>query len=142
MIEDFIASLEKWAANQSTVRGVVLVGSHARGTARPDSDIDIVIICADTAPYIQNSAWLSHFGEVKEVSPEDWGLVQSQRVQYKNGAEIEFGITTQEWCSAAEIGNGTGEVIGDGARIVYDPHKLLEELIAAVHLAGYPVSSK
>ena len=31
-----------WAKAQPKIRAVALVGSHARGTARPDSDIDVM----------------------------------------------------------------------------------------------------
>ena len=41
---DFLDSLRDWAAHQPTIAGVALVGSYARGEARPDSDSDVVLL--------------------------------------------------------------------------------------------------
>ena len=132
MIDELIKKLERWSANQPDIRAVAIVGSHARGTARPDSDLDIVMICADPNKYLENKDWLSEFGQVQSVKQEDWGLVQSRRVFYAGGMEVEFGITTEQWCSPEEIELGTGGVINDGAKIIFDPCALLANLIAAV----------
>jgi uncharacterized protein len=132
MIDELIKKLKEWSAKQPNIRGILIVGSHARGAARPDSDVDIVMICADPQKYLEDKAWLADFGEVRSAALEDWGLVQSWRVFYTNGLEIEFGITTDRWCAPEEILLGTGEVIRGGAKIVYDPHFLLQELVTAV----------
>lgn len=39
-----IGKIVDWAKEQPTVQAVALVGSHARGTAQADSDIDIVVL--------------------------------------------------------------------------------------------------
>lgn len=132
MIDELVKKLERWSANQPDIRAVAVVGSYARGTARPDSDLDIVMICADPNKYLENNDWLSEFGQVQGVKQEDWGLVQSRRVFYAGGMEIEFGITTEQWCSPEEIELGTGRVINDGAKIIFDPYSLLATLIVAV----------
>ncbi|WP_210730372.1 nucleotidyltransferase domain-containing protein [Streptomyces sp. S816] len=36
--------------------GLLLVGSYARGAARPDSDVDIVLLKADPARYLTDTA--------------------------------------------------------------------------------------
>lgn len=132
MIDAFISRLEHWSAGEPGINAIALVGSHARGAARTDSDIDVIIICTDPSQYLESPKWLSAFGEIKNAEREDWGLVQSWRVFYLDGTEVEFGITTEQWCSKAEINSGTGRVIGDGAKIIFDPHLLLEKLIVAV----------
>jgi predicted nucleotidyltransferase len=33
-----------WATAEPTIKALALVGSHARGTARADSDIDLVLL--------------------------------------------------------------------------------------------------
>jgi predicted nucleotidyltransferase len=45
-VPDFLAQPVKWAARRDDELGVALVGSHARGTARPNSD---VVILAEAA---------------------------------------------------------------------------------------------
>jgi uncharacterized protein len=132
MIDAFISRLEHWSAAEPGIQAIALVGSHARGTACADSDIDIIIICTDPSHYLKSTNWLSAFGEIRNAEREDWGLVQSWRVFYLDGTEVEFGITSKEWCSEAEISSGTGRVISDGAKIVFDPNFLLANLIVAV----------
>ncbi|MER8119845.1 nucleotidyltransferase domain-containing protein [Streptomyces sp. NPDC094031] len=36
--------------------GLLLVGSYARGAARPDSDVDVVLLTADQPPYLTEVA--------------------------------------------------------------------------------------
>jgi uncharacterized protein len=45
-----IDRLASWAAQRADLRAVVLVGSHARGEARPESDVDLVLLCVDPGP--------------------------------------------------------------------------------------------
>ena len=132
MIDSFISKLARWSAGEKDIRAVALVGSQARGTAAFDSDIDLVIICPDPSRYLESKDWLSHFGRIKSAEREDWGLVRSWRVFYWDGNEVEFGLTTEQWCSESEFNSGTGRVISDGAKIVFDPHSLLADLIAAI----------
>ena len=46
----FIETVRRWAASVPAVRAVALVGSHASGRARPDSDVDLVVLCDDPGP--------------------------------------------------------------------------------------------
>jgi predicted nucleotidyltransferase len=62
-----------WACGRCDVCGVALVGSYARGMARADSDVDLVVLCADPAPYLADSGWLAEFGAVAPPEREDWG---------------------------------------------------------------------
>jgi predicted nucleotidyltransferase len=131
-IEALTSNLKRWAAAAPGIVAIAVVGSHARGTARVGSDVDIVIICTDPKKYLESIGWLSEFGGVEKTEREDWGLVQSWRVFYQSGIEVEFCITTEEWCSHEAIDSGTGRVIKGGAKIVFDPRSLLSDLILAV----------
>ncbi len=130
--ELFIEKLQKWCARNEDMIAVLLVGSHARGTARADSDIDLVLICQNPAKYCGNSDWIFQFENAEIGALEDWGLVKSWRAHFDDGLEVEFGITSKDWVSNEQIPNGTGAVVADGAKILYDPHGLLSELIKAV----------
>jgi len=54
---------------------VALVGSHARGEARPDSDVDLVLVCADPDEALFDRSWMVGFGErtEEEIPPPDGG---------------------------------------------------------------------
>jgi len=46
-IELILRVILAWATAQPKIRAVALVGSHARGTAGPDSDIDLMLLATD-----------------------------------------------------------------------------------------------
>jgi hypothetical protein len=128
----FIAQFVEWAADHPAVRAAALVGSWARGAAHAGSDIDLILIVTDPADFLQQAAWLNTFGVVERVMREDWGLVQSRRVYYQGGPEVEFGITTAEWAGTSPVDAGTARVVHDGLRILVDPDGLLADLLAAL----------
>lgn len=120
-----------WAEGEPDVVGVALVGSHARGSARPDSDVDLVILARDPQPYLRDTRWPQRFGPVASCEPEDWGRVTSLRVLYEGGLEVEFGLTTPEWAELP-VDAGTRRVVRDGMRVLHDPAGLLARLARAV----------
>ncbi|WP_299804781.1 nucleotidyltransferase domain-containing protein [Tardiphaga sp.] len=44
LTDEQIIRLQGWAASQAAVRELWLFGSRAKGTARPDSDVDIALV--------------------------------------------------------------------------------------------------
>jgi len=129
MIERFLSAVVQWASAQPDIVAVALVGSHARGTAEPTSDVDVVILTGCPQRYLQATDWATTFGSIAEQAMEDWGKVTSLRVWYEGGEEVEFGITTPEWV-AHPIDEGTWSVISDGIRILFDRHDCLAAAIS------------
>ena len=125
--ENLINQVIDWAKSEEGVLGVALVGSHARGEARLDSDIDLVIISSDPYRYIDDSSWICSFGEIKNCKTEDWGILTSIRVFFCVGLEVEFGFSSLEWV-AIPPDSGTAEVVADGMKILLDPKSLLARL--------------
>jgi predicted nucleotidyltransferase len=125
-LTNFLDEVTKWAEECPDIVGLALVGSHARGAGRIDSDIDLVVLCVDPSSLIDRNDWIDRFGEVLDVSTEDYGAVRSLRVFYQDGLEVEFGINTPTWVSVP-LDAGTRQVISDGIRILYDPKTLLYE---------------
>lgn len=130
----FLNSVVDWAQHQPVISGAALVGSHARGEARPDSDIDLVLLCADLQGFLSDASWLERFGDVESCQTEDWGMVTSLRAQYRNGLEVEFGMTTPEW-AGLPIDPGTQSVVLNGLRILMDRDGTLSRLQDAVALS-------
>jgi predicted nucleotidyltransferase len=131
-IAEFFEAVKTWAAGRTDILAVGLVGSHARGTALADSDVDLVIITETPHLYLNDATWLNFFGQVIRISDEDWGLLQSRRTFYDDGLEVEFGITTGAWAALDPVDDGTRGVIADGAKAVYDPHGMWAALMAHV----------
>ena len=123
-IASLLEELAAWAATRPDVVAVGLVGSHARGTARPDSDVDVVILCRSPDAMLEGD-WPSLFGEVESQAVEDYGALKSVRVFYRNALEVEFGVADPDW-ARMPLDAGTKAVLADGAQIVFDPGHLLE----------------
>ena len=118
-----------WAAGEPGISAVALVGSHARGTALPGSDIDLVILASSPAAYFEDTSWAGRFGAVERTRTEDYGLVTSLRVFYANGLEIEFGFAAPAWAEPP-LDHGTLTVVSHGMRALYDPQGLLAAMPA------------
>jgi len=117
--DELVKAVASWAENHVDIVSVALVGSHARGNARVDSDVDLVLQCASPARYLGDLSWISEFGVAKDVSVEDYGVVQSVRVFYEDGPEVEYGITSSEWATLP-LDEGTLKVLRDGVKVLLD----------------------
>ncbi len=124
-IEDFLHLVASWAHMPPSLQAVILIGSHATGTATAESDVDLVLITTDPAALISNDAWLARFGKIMSITEENWGLVHSRRVRYENGTEVEYGITTPAWLSTDPFEKATADILKSGHRIIHDPHDLI-----------------
>lgn len=120
-LEGLRASTAAWAERQAGLRAVLLIGSYARGAARPDSDVDLVLVVDDPEIWLGELGWLAHFGAVLEVSRRDFGPVQSLTVRYGRGPEIEFGITGLSWEEMARTDPKTRAIVEAGAQVWHDP---------------------
>jgi uncharacterized protein len=128
LASSLIERVRDWASLRGDVRGLALVGSYARGEAGPDSDVDFVVLCSERSLYVADSEWVSTFGEVARVSLEDWGKVQSVRVLYENGLEVEFGIAGLDW-AATPPDSGTAAVLKSGIKILFDRDGLIARMV-------------
>lgn len=123
-IHGFLHDFVGWASDQSDVQAIALVGSYARGAARDDSDIDLVILTDQPQKYLDDIKWTERFGSVEKYQTEDYGKLISIRVWYQNGPEVEYGITTPDW-AATPLDAGTREVILGGMIALFERGSLL-----------------
>ena len=130
-LSDFLDRVTDWAVHQPTIAGVALVGSYARGAARPDSDIDMVLLCTEPRGFLTETSWIHRFGEVRTCHTEEWGAVTSLRVYYTDGLEVEFGMTTLAW-AVLPVDPGTQHVVSHGMCILWDREGVLGRLREAV----------
>jgi uncharacterized protein len=126
-VEEVIARITRWAAGREDVVGLVLVGSYARGAARPDSDVDLVLLTGETARYADD-AWVDelHLGELTRV--RSWGPITERRFRTDAGLEVELNIGPRQWANVDPVDPGTRRVVTDGTRILYDPQGVLAAL--------------
>ncbi len=123
-IAGFLDDFSAWASARADILAVALVGSQARGTAKPDSDVDLVIVARDPQAYLQDTAWAERFGAIARQQIEDYGLVQSLRVWYQGGPEVEYGFTDERW-TALPLDAGTQRVMADGLRVLFERAPIL-----------------
>ena len=121
---EFINEFADWAHTKPDISAIALVGSHARNTATETSDIDLVMITSLPDNYLKDLSWILGFGRIERYQIEDYGRLTSVRVFYKDGPEVEYGITDKSWATLP-LDEGTREVISGGMRILFDKENIL-----------------
>jgi len=138
MMTAFLIALAEWAAQEPGMLAVAVVGSHARGAARADSDVDLVLLVSDPDRYFLSADWIKRFGGICSFRDEYWGRVRFRRVHYASGLDVEFGFTDAIWTTTNPIDPGTRSVVAGGFLRVYDPQSVLRLLADAVQPANLP----
>jgi predicted nucleotidyltransferase len=92
-IRDFLDAFVPWASAQEDIQAVALVGSYARGAARDDSAIDLILLTDQPQKYLEDLKWVERFGLLEKHQTEDYGRLISIQVWYQNRMEVEYGIT-------------------------------------------------
>jgi uncharacterized protein len=137
-----LAEVTQWASRRTDIVAAALVGSWARGAARLDSDIDLMFLAANPASFRQDEKWTNEIqwavidAEIDAWEDKDYGVIWSRHL-YLNSyldreIEVEFSFGLPCWASVHPIDAGTLRVVSDGCRILYDPEKLLSNLIDKV----------
>jgi len=132
-IHTFLVDIVTWAEMQPDLLAAALVGSHARGTATADSDIDLVLLFKDPLPNLTDRSWLASFGIPMRCQREEYGKVTSLRAWYANGLEVEFGLTDSTWAADANATQDEGEglIIREGIIILYEQEHHLSKKVAS-----------
>lgn len=125
--EAFFTSLKNWALADPRMEALIIVGSHARGTARADSDLDLVVLTTGKADMLRDQSFTGLFGEVERQQTEEYGACTSVRAWYRDGMEIEFGLVEPFWISMP-LDPGTEGVLRDGFRVLVDKRGAFEHL--------------
>jgi len=74
-ITPLLITLVRWTANQPHILAVALVGSYARGKARPDSDVDLVILTSVPEAFREDTQWMQEIG---------WEHVQAHMTRWRD----------------------------------------------------------
>jgi uncharacterized protein len=133
--EAVVGRVCRWAASRTDIVAVGVVGSWARGTQRPDSDVDIVVLTADTAAYLDSDDWIENAFDttLPVIRRAEWGVLTERRLLLPSGLDLEMGFVEPSWAKTDPIDPGTREVVRDGGLVaVYDPDGMLSRLASAV----------
>lgn len=129
-VDEIIGRVTRWAAHRPDVVGLLLAGSYARNAARPDSDIDFVLLTTDEVRYVDNT-WAHELAIGDLIRVQSWGAVTERRFRTASGLEVEINIGSPGWASIDPLDAGTRRVVTDGARALHDPTGALDSLIHA-----------
>ena len=69
-IRDFLEAFVNWASAHEDVQAIALVGSYARGEARDDSDIDLVLLTDQSQKYLEELKWIERFVWLRNSRPK------------------------------------------------------------------------
>ena len=130
-IANLVDRVRAWALSHPKVKGLAVVGSWARGRARPDSDIDLLILTDEVTPFLTDPSWVELFGTVRQTEVETWGHVRSIRAWYRDGREVEFAWAPLDWASVP-LEPGSERVIRNGLILLYDPLGLLADALRSI----------
>jgi predicted nucleotidyltransferase len=130
-VERFLASLVAFAEARDDVRAVALVGSHARGAARPDSDVDVVMLSTQPEMYLDDCDWIDRFPGATLLATRRWGALTERRLVLVDETEVDFGVARTSWASIRPLDPGTARVARDGLIVLHDPDGLLADVAAA-----------
>jgi predicted nucleotidyltransferase len=138
-INHILTLVKSFAAEHPEILALGLCGSWARGTPGPGSDIDLSIIVQNKTQFREIS-WLEKiaFGKIGDpldhYEDHDYGRVWSRHVFLISGTEIEFSFADRSWVETNPVDPGTAQVVRDGYKILYDPNKLLHQLLDNVNV--------
>jgi predicted nucleotidyltransferase len=125
----------KWVRSRADLKSLGLAGSWARGAARPDSDIDLIVLADKPSDYRADRSWLSAVlapdFSILSDRDESYGIAWSLRALLEPRAEIELTFAPLDW-AAIPIDPGTRRVVGDGFRVILDKDRRLQRLVDAV----------
>lgn len=117
--EEFITLIKDWGELTDEVSAIILVGSYARGTYKPTSDIDFVILTTEKDELVSKPDIFNRFGKAQKINVEHYGVVTSIRIWYEDSFEVEYGITDIDWISIP-LDSGTHRTLNDGYRVIVD----------------------
>lgn len=144
-VQGMLEPITAWAKSRPDVRAVALVGSWARGGARPDSDLDLMLLVSQPRLLQRDTGWLEAipWGAARPAywQDEDYGAAWSRRVFLEDGSELEFTFSLPAWARTAPVDPGTFRVINHGCRIVHDPEEIIERLIHHLKRINPPACS-
>lgn len=131
-VTDALRAACELAASVDAV-GLALVGSRARGDAREDSDVDLVLLLSEPERLLGSDSWFTAFGPgAVLVRSEQFGALQERRLRLADGHVVEVCVGTGDWAAVRPVDQGTAAVVRGGFRALHDPHGFLATLVAEV----------
>lgn len=137
-VDRILELVRAWTETQPRIRAVALVGSWARGQARANSDLDLMFLTSNPELFLHNASWhhcllWQEIGlEISDYYDLTYGVVWSRHLCFNSRQEIEFSFGALNWADTKPIDLGTYRVASSGLKIIYDPDRLLANLMTTM----------
>ena len=122
-VELLVAAVTDWAEERDDVQALLLVGSHARTDVLADrwSDLDLIFLLEDPAPYTEDATWVEEFGTpllaFLEATPDGhW----ERRVLYDSGEDVDFVLFPASVLDRLEGSENASALLRRGYRLLLD----------------------
>jgi molybdopterin-guanine dinucleotide biosynthesis protein A len=142
--ELLVAAVADWAEGNPDVKALLLVGSQARVDMPADrwSDVDLVVLLEDPAPYTADVAWIREFGTplvtfLEATLDGHW----ERRVLYDTGEDVDFVLFPVSVLDRLETSENAGALLRRGYRVLVDRIGLEEQLRRFVERATVPATT-
>jgi aminoglycoside 6-adenylyltransferase len=123
-VQTLLAAVVAWGTQRPDVHAILLVGSHARTNQPADrwSDIDLVMVVDNPAPYARSPDWLSVFGQplLSFLEPTAVGSFVERRVLFATGQEVDFALLPLPAAARLPEQAETAAVFARGFRVMVD----------------------
>jgi Predicted nucleotidyltransferases len=132
-LQQIIPAILEWGRLREEITGVALTGSYARGEAREDSDIDLLIFAENPKTFGQ-TGWIKDINwnkinlEFRSSNDGFYGNNQFIQFLFTSGLEIEFIFPDREWLNDAPLKPETIYILKKGFVILYDRGQKLKQL--------------
>jgi nucleotidyltransferase-like protein len=127
-----------WAQRTPDLRALGMVGSQARGTPRPNSDLDLLILARRPRRYFSGTTWSGSIGfetagyGVVSCAVVDYGPRRSYRFRLLPAAELELIFAPLAWACINPIDPASARIVRDGLSVLVDKDGLFHHLCIAL----------
>lgn len=126
-----------WVRKTDELRALALCGSWARGDARPDSDLDLLVLMREPsararAQLLECIPFDPAGFKCQSLRWETYGVVHSAHMIFRPAVELELSFASINWASRSPIDPGTRQVVMGGFKLLVDKDLMLGELLAVL----------
>jgi hypothetical protein len=120
------------------LRALALCGSWARGNARPDSDLDLIVLVRDASPdahlrLIRTIPWSSAGLSPQAIRWATYGIAHSAHITLGPHTELELTFADEIWANANPVDPGTRRVVIGGFQVLADKDGALARALAVLN---------
>lgn len=142
-----IDRLTRWAEDRHEVRSLILTSTRAIPNAHVDaySDYDVILVVDEVWPMLDDTSWLTDFGEVLiaywdplDVDPSTGAEQVGSVVNYTDGLKIDFSLWSRQRYADVTAGPDPDSELDAGYRVLVDKDRLTTELPAPTFRSYIP----